>query len=76
MAHAGPEWRIPRPLVRPPNVELHVATLEVCGSKHWPTPSETRLKCRVCWARGVTQKVFVMCRKCEVGLYVKICFED
>jgi len=70
LAHAGPEWRIPRPLGRPPNVESHVARLEVCGSKHWPIPSETQLGCRVCKARGVTQKVFVKCRKCEVGLCI------
>jgi len=72
LAHAGP-----RPLGRPPNVESHVARLEVCGSKHWPIPSETQLRCRMCKARGVTQKVFVKCRKCEVGLCVKkVCFED
>ena len=71
MAHAGPERRVPMPLGRPPNVELHVARLEVCGSKHWTTQSETQLMCRVCKARGVTQKVFVKCRKCEVGLCAK-----
>ena len=78
LAYAGPEWRVPRALGRPPNVESHVARLEVCGSKHWPTPSETQLSCRVCKARGVTQKVFVKCRKCEVGLCFKkkTCFED
>jgi len=71
LAHAGPEWRVPRPLGRPLNIEWLVARLEVCGSKHWPIPSETQLRCRVCKARGVTQKVFVKCRKCEVGLCVK-----
>ena len=77
LAHAGPERRTPRPLGRPPHVEAHVARLEVSGSKHWPVPSETQLRCRVCKARGVTQKVFVKCRKCEVGLCVKrSCFED
>ena len=34
LAHAGPEWRVPRPLGRPPNIESHVARLEVCSSKH------------------------------------------
>jgi hypothetical protein len=31
LAYTGPEWRIPRPLGRPPNVEAHVSRLEVCG---------------------------------------------
>jgi len=68
LAHAGPERRVPRPLGRQPNVESHVVRLEVCGSKHWPIPSETQLRCHMCKARGVKQKVFVKCRKCEVGL--------
>ena len=71
LAHAGPERRVPRPLGRPPNIESHVARLEVCGSKHSPIPSKTQLRCRVCKATGVTQKVFVKCRKFEVGLCVK-----
>ena len=71
LAHAGPEQRVPRPLGRPPNVESQVTGLEVCGSKHWPIRSEMQLRCRVCKARGVTQKVFVKCRKCEVGLCIK-----
>ena len=77
LAHAGPEQRVPRPLRRPPKVEKRVARLEVCGSKHWPTPSETQLRCHVCKARGVTKKVFWKCCKCEVGLCLKnTCFED
>ncbi len=77
LAHSGTERRVPRPLGRPPNVESQVARLEVCGSKHWPIPSETQLRCRVCKARGVTQKVFMKCRKCEVGLCIKkTYFED
>jgi len=61
LAHAGPKRRVPRPLGRPPNIESHVARLEFCSSKHWPNPSETQLRCHVCKARGVTQKVFVKC---------------
>jgi hypothetical protein len=34
LVHAGQEQRTPRPLGRSPNVELHVAMLEVYGSKH------------------------------------------
>ena len=56
LAHARPEQRVPRPLGRPPKAEKRVARLEVCGSKHWPTLSETQLRCRVCKARGVTKK--------------------
>ena len=56
LAHAGPEQRVPRPLGRPPNVESHVAMLKVCGSKHWPTQSETKLRCCMCKARGVIKK--------------------
>ena len=77
LAHAGPEWRVPRPLGRPPNVDLQVTRLKVCGSKYCPIPSETRLGCHMRKARGMTQEVFVKCRKCEVGLCMKkTCFED
>jgi len=34
LAQAEPEQRTPRPLGRPPNVELQVARFKVCGSKH------------------------------------------
>jgi len=74
LAHAGPERRVTRPLGRSPNVESHIARLKVCGSKHWTSPSETQLRYRVFKVRGVTQKVFVKCRKCEVGLCVKKIF--
>ena len=56
LAHAGPERRVPRPLGRPPNVESHVAMLKVCDSKQWPTRPVTKLRCRVCKARGMTKK--------------------
>ena len=68
LVHAGPERRVPRPLDRPPNFESHVAMLEVCDSKHWPTRSETKLRC--CVFKGMTKKVFVKCCKCDVGLCV------
>ena len=77
LAHAGPERRVPRPLGRPPNIESHVARLEVCSCKRWPIPSETQLRCRMCKAWGVTQKVFMKFHKCEVGLCIKkSCFGD
>jgi hypothetical protein len=71
LAHAGPERRVTRPLGRSPNVESHIARLKVCGSKHWNISSETQLRYRVFKVRGVTQKVFVKCHNCEVGLCVK-----
>jgi len=76
-AHAGAEWREPRPLGRQPSVESHIAKLEVCGSKHWPTQPETQLRCRVCKGRGVTKKTFVKCCKRDMGLCAKQkCFKD
>jgi len=76
LAHAGPEQRVPRSLGRPPNVEPHVARLKVFGIKHWPIPCETQLRCDMCKAGSVTQKVFVKCHMCEMGLCIKkICFE-
>jgi len=57
LAHAGPEWRVPRPLGRPPKAKKRVARFEVCGSKHWPTPSEMQLRCHVCKARGDKKSV-------------------
>ena len=56
LAHAEPERRIPWPLGRRPDVELQAARLEVCGSKQWPTVSETQLSCCMCKVRGVTKK--------------------
>jgi len=70
LAHAGPEWRIPRPLGKPPNVDTQLNRLDVYGSKHWPILSETQLLCRVFKSRGVSQNIFVKCCKCEVGLCV------
>jgi hypothetical protein len=77
LAHVGPEKEVPRPLSRPPNVEKHVARLEVCGSTHWPVHSEKQLTCCVCNTSGVTRNVYVKCRKCGVCHCVKrTCFED
>jgi hypothetical protein len=51
LAHAGQEPHIQRPLGRPVSVESKVSRLYCTGSKHWPVPS-SRLRCRVCSARG------------------------
>jgi len=56
LAHAGLERKVSRPLGRPPKVEKLVGSVEVFCRKHWPTPSETKLRCRARQARGVTNK--------------------
>ena len=55
LVHAGPEWTVQRPLGRPPNVESHVARLEVYCRKRWPIPSETQPRYRTCKDTGVTK---------------------
>ena len=54
LAYGGPERRLPTPLGRQHNVELHIARLEVYRSKHWPTQPGKQLRCRLCQAGGVT----------------------
>ena len=77
LAHVGPEQRVPRPLGSPPNVKSHFAKLEVCGGKRWPIPSEMQLRCRMCKARGVTQKVFMKWPSVKWDCTLKkTCFED
>ena len=56
LALAAPEWRIPKPLGRPPKVEAQVDWLNVCSSRHWPILSETQLRCCLFKARGISQK--------------------
>jgi len=42
-----------------------------------PTQFEMQLRCHMCKGRGVTKKVFVKCRKCDMELCVKqTCFKD
>ena len=77
LAQAGCKERIPRPLGRPPSAAKQVSRLELSGSKHWPVSCAKRVRCRVCSARGEDRRVFVKCRKCDVGLCVaRGCFED
>ena len=47
LTHVGPEWRVPRLLGRRPNAESQDASLEVCGSKHWPIQSDATKVSRV-----------------------------
>ena len=76
LAHAGQVRQLQRPMGRPTGTDMRVNRLDECGSEHWPVPSKTQLRCRVCSIRGLTQKVFVKCFKCDVGLCVKkSCFK-
>ena len=77
LAHAMQEGKIRRPIGRPCETATNIGRLECRGSKHWPTPSDTRVRCRVCSKRGVTRNVSVKCRKCGVGLCAsRSCFEE
>lgn len=75
LAHAGQVRRLQRPMGRPVGTDKRVSRLEDSDSEHWPVRSKTQLRCRVCSIRGLTQKIFVKCRKCDVGLCTKkFCF--
>jgi hypothetical protein len=77
LAHATQERKISRPVGRPCTTANSIDRLECRDTKHWPTPSNTRVRCRVCSKRGVTHNVRVKCRKCGVGLCVsRSCFEE
>jgi hypothetical protein len=51
----------------------NVARLEVRHSQHWPVKS-TKLRCRLCSARGQCKTTSYKCPKCSVGLCVTPCF--
>jgi hypothetical protein len=77
LAHAWQVRRLQRPMGRPAGTDERVNRLEECGSEHWPGQSRTQLRCHVCSVRGLTQKVFVKCLKCGVGLCTKkSCFKE
>ena len=52
LAQAGYQRTVPRPLGRRPSAAAQVNRLEASGSKHWPVPGATRIRCRACSARG------------------------
>lgn len=77
LAHAWQVRQLQRPMGRPAGTDRLVNRLECSDSEHWPGPSETQLRCRVCSIKGLTRKVFVKCLKCGVGLCVKkLCFME
>jgi hypothetical protein len=77
LTHAGQVRQLQRPMGRPAGAVKHASRLECSDSEHWPAPSKTQLRCRVCAIRGSTRKVFVKCTKCGVGLCTnKLCFME
>ena len=77
LAHARQKQQLQRRIGRPAGTVDHVVRLECSDSEHWPIPSDTRVRCRVCSARGVTRNVDVKCLKCGVGLCSKkFCFME
>jgi hypothetical protein len=77
LAQAGYERRVQRPRGRSPYVVTQAKRLEERDRKHWPMPSATRRRCRVCAARGVVRNVSFICEDCNVALCCdKTCFRD
>jgi len=71
------ERNVQRPIGRPSTAATQVVRLEECGRKHWPIPSATRRRCRVCAEKGVTRNVSVICERCKVALCCdRRCFVD
>lgn len=77
LAQAGHERNVQRPIGRPPAAVTQVLRLEERDRKHWPIPSATRRRCRVCSAKGFTRNVSMICEKCDVALCCDTtCFRD
>jgi hypothetical protein len=75
LAHAGRSQPRPqRSLGRPPALSSTIARLEEANRHHWPTSSNTKLRCRVCSSRGKRRTVGTKCIKCDVGLCISGCF--
>jgi len=62
LAHAGHERNVIRPIGRPPAAATLVIRFEERGRKHWPIPSATQRRRRVC-GKGCHQKCFSDRRK-------------
>jgi hypothetical protein len=75
LVQAGLERNVQRPIGRTPAAATQVVRFDERGRKHWPIPSATRRRCRVCSARGITKNVSVICQRCDVALCAdKKCF--
>ena len=63
LAQAGHEQNVQRPIGRSPAAANQVVRFEESGRKHWPIPSATRRRFRVCAGKGCHQKCFSDMRK-------------
>jgi hypothetical protein len=57
-------------------VSSAIPRLEEATQHHWPTSSNTRLRCRVCSSRGKRRYIRKKWLKCDVGLYISGCFQQ
>jgi len=77
LAHAGHERNVQRPIERSPSAATQVTRFEERDRKHWPMPSATRRRCRMCAENSVTRNVSVICQRCHVPISsVRKCFVD
>ena len=77
LAQAGHERNVHRPVGRPPAAAHPLPRFEERGRKHWPIPSVTRRRCRMCSEKGVARNVKMKCQRCDVGLRCNsACFRD
>ena len=77
LAQAGHERNVQRPVGRPPAAADPLPRFEERGRKHWPIPSVTRRRCRMCSEKGVARNVKMKCQRCDVGLCCNsTCFRD
>jgi len=77
LAHAGHERNVQRLIGRSPAAATQIVRFEERGSEHWPIPSATRRRFRVCAEKCVTRNVSVICERCDVALCCDTrCFVD
>ena len=60
---------------RPSAVAANIMRLDSRYNKHWPEKC-SKIRCRVCSARGKRSGTAYKCSKCNVGLCVAPCFAD
>ena len=75
LAGSGPP-RPQRPRGRPPAGSSGRSRIGEVTEQHWPTSSNSRLRCRVCASRGKQSRVRTKCERCDVGLCISGCFRD
>ncbi|PNF35735.1 hypothetical protein B7P43_G16134 [Cryptotermes secundus] len=51
-------------------VSSAISRLEEATRHHWPTSSNKRLRCRVCFSRGKRSCIQTRCTKCDVSLCI------